>query len=114
VNFGGHDENANITVYANSSVVASSSMVLKSGNLTNLILPYTGQALTPGTYTLKTTVSQVAGETYTADNTVTGGTITVTDVIPEFSPIMILITALLLTGVAAALSGPSRKLQKKR
>ena len=109
---GGSDENVNVTVYANNTEIASSSIVAKASNLTCATLPYTGQALTPGTYALMATVSQVAGETYTADNTATGGTITVTDVIPEFSPILVLTTALLLTGIVAALS--TRKNPQKK
>ena len=111
-NLGGSDESVSITVYANSTIIATSTLTVKAGNLTTATLPYTGQALAPGTYTLKAAVSQVAGETYTADNTVTGGTITVTDVIPEFSPILILTTALLLTGIVAALS--TRKNPQKK
>lgn len=96
-NLGGSDENVNVTVYANTTIVASSSLVVKAGNLTKATLPYTGQALNPGTYTLKATVSQVAGETYTADNTATGSAITVTETIPEFPPATMLAALITLT-----------------
>ncbi len=83
-NLGGSDETANVTVYANTTVVASSLLSVKAGNLTAFTLPYSGQALTQGNYTLKAVVSPVANETYTADNTATGSIITVTGAIPEF------------------------------
>ena len=83
-NLGGSDENVNATVYANSTMIASSNLVVKAGNVTTATLPYTGQALTPGNYTLKAVVNPVANETYTADNTTTGSVITVTSLIPEF------------------------------
>jgi hypothetical protein len=96
-NLGGSDENVDVIVYANTTMVASYSLVVKAGNLTKITLPYTGQALNPGTYVLKATVSQVAGETYTGDNTVTGESITVTDVIPEFPPLTLLAALIVLT-----------------
>ena len=96
-NLGGFDENANLTVYANTTVIASGSFTVKADNLTQLALPYNGQALTPGNYTLKAVVSPVAQETYTADNTALGGIITVTEVIPEFPAAMMLTVLLTLT-----------------
>lgn len=96
-NHGGFDENVTVTVYANGTVVASYSLVSMVGNLTSVMLPYTGQALNPGTYTLKATVSQVSGKTYTADNTVAGGTITVTEVVPEFPPALLLAALMIAT-----------------
>ena len=100
---GGSDENVNVTVYANNTAIASSSIVAKASNLTYAMLPYTGQALTPGTYMLKATVSQVAGETYTADNAVTGGIITVTEVVPEF-PAAVMLAALITITLAVSLA----------
>ncbi len=83
-NFGGYDENINVTVYANSTLIASSTLLLGSGNSTSATLPYNGQTLTAGNYRLKAVVSPVANETYTADNTIAGTVITVTGTIPEF------------------------------
>jgi hypothetical protein len=101
-NYGGFDENVTVTVYANSTIVAFYSLVSKVGNLTSVVLPYSGQALTPGTYTLKAVVSPVAQEIYTADNIAIGTVITVTDVIPEF-PHVLMLTALITVTLAVSL-----------
>jgi hypothetical protein len=76
-NLGGSDENVDVIVYANSTVIASSSLIVKASNLTNVTLSSNGQVLTAGTYTLTAHVSPVAGENYMVDNTVTGGVVTV-------------------------------------
>jgi hypothetical protein len=110
-NLGGSNESVNASVYANSTLVASSTLTLVAGNLTTATLPYSGQILSPGNYTLKAVVSPVTGETYTADNTVVGSVIRVTGVIPEFPPAVMLSTLVILTLALTLLS--SRK-QRRR
>ncbi len=99
VNFGGSDETANVTVYANTTLIASANLIIQAGNLSSFNLPYNGGALTPGNYTLKAIVSQVANETYTADNTITGSVITVTGTIPELNPTTFLATLFIASSV---------------
>lgn len=81
-NMGGNDETFNVTVYANTTSIESTTLTLSSGNTTTISLTCNTAGLRVGNYTLTSYVKPLANETYTADNTIIGGIITVFDETP--------------------------------
>jgi hypothetical protein len=76
-NLGGNVETFNVTVYANTTSIASETLTLSSGNITTISLPCTTAGLQIGSYLLTAYVNPLVNESYTADNTIIGSTITV-------------------------------------
>lgn len=72
-NFGTSTETFNLTVYANTSFVASENVSLSSGNLTNVTFTWNTTGFEYGNYTLTAYATPVPGETDTANSNCTGG-----------------------------------------
>jgi len=87
VNMGGNTENVNVTVYANTTVIASGILALPRTSTTAISLPCITTGLRIGNYTLTAYINPVANETYTADNTFIGRIITVVDKTPPTASI---------------------------
>jgi hypothetical protein len=77
-NHGSYGETFNVTVYANTTVIASQAVTLTSGNSTTISLVWDTTGFTKGSYTISAYAWPVPGETDTADNTCMGGIVTVT------------------------------------
>lgn len=70
VNYGVNTENFNVTVYANTTIVATlTNLTLSSGNSTTLILTWDTTDCDYDNYTISTYASPVPGEVDTSDNT---------------------------------------------
>jgi len=67
----------NVTVYANSTSIASQAGTLTSGNSTTVTFTWNTTGFAKGYYTIKATADTVPGETDTTDNTYTFGTVVV-------------------------------------
>jgi len=77
-NQGGYTENFNATAYANTTIIAAQVVTLTNGNFTTLTLTWKTTGFAYGNCTIWAYVEPVPGETNTADNNLTGGTIRVT------------------------------------
>jgi parallel beta-helix repeat protein len=78
-NFGENAETFNVTTYANSTAIGTQLVVnLATASPTILTFTWNTTGLTMGDYVLNAYAWPVSGETYTADNNVTGGTVRVT------------------------------------
>jgi parallel beta-helix repeat protein len=79
MNYHTYTETFNITVYANTTIIATlTSITLPGGDSTNITLTWNTTGFAYGNYTTSVYVWPVPGETYTADNTFIYGKITVT------------------------------------
>jgi hypothetical protein len=76
-NQGGFLETFNVTVYANTTSVASQNVTLSSGNSTTIIFTWNTTGFAKGHYTLSAYAWPVPGETETADNTFVYGIVKV-------------------------------------
>jgi parallel beta-helix repeat protein len=77
-NFGQNAETFNVTAYANPSVIGTQLVVnLSPASTTTLTFAWNTPSIT-GNYALSAYAWPVSGETYTADNNVTGGAVPVT------------------------------------
>jgi hypothetical protein len=70
-NFGGYFENFTLTLYANSSVAPTLSLVLENGTATTVSPVWNTTGFAYGNYTIKATASTVKDETNTTNNTFT-------------------------------------------
>jgi parallel beta-helix repeat protein len=77
-NHGSYPEDINITVYANETCIASQTLFLSNGNYTNMIFNWDTTGFAKGNYTISAVADTVPGETYTEDNTLINGIVTVT------------------------------------
>jgi hypothetical protein len=67
-NEGSFAETFNVTVYANTTAVASQDITLSSGNSTNITLTWNTTGFAYGNYTISASATLVQGETNTEDN----------------------------------------------
>ena len=72
-NQGNYSETFNVTVYANTTSIASQTVTLTSGNSTTITFTWNTTGFAKGNYTISAYVWPVQGETHTADNTFTDG-----------------------------------------
>jgi hypothetical protein len=77
-NQGNFTENFNVTIYANTTSIASQNTTLTSGSSTNITFTWNTNALAYGNYTISAYASLVAGEMNTANNNCTVGCVIVT------------------------------------
>jgi outer membrane protein assembly factor BamB len=78
-NLGFYTETFNVTVYANSTVIGTSSNItLSSGNITTVSLTWNTSGFARGNYTISANTTIVDWESDTADNSFVDGTILVT------------------------------------
>jgi hypothetical protein len=76
-NQGDYTETFNVTLYANTTSIATQTVTLTSGNSTTITLTWNTTDFAKGNYTIWAYACPVLGETDTEDNTKTGGTILV-------------------------------------
>jgi hypothetical protein len=72
-NQGDYEETFNVTVYANTTYIASQNVTLTSGNSTTITFTWNATGFAKGNYTISAYAWPVQGETDTADNTFTDG-----------------------------------------
>lgn len=78
-NQGNLAETTNVTLYANTTTISTLSNInLTSGSSVTIPFTWSTAGSAKGNYTIAANVTQVSGETYTADNTKTFGIVTVT------------------------------------
>ena len=77
-NQGDYTENFNVTVYANTTSIASQNVILTSGNSTTITLTWNTTGFALGNYTISAYATPVSGETDLDDNTFPDGTVKVT------------------------------------
>jgi len=76
-NQGTESETFDVTAYYNSTPIETKATTLAAGGSTTLTFSWNTTGVAIGTYTIKAVASTVPGETDTADNTLTDGTVTV-------------------------------------
>jgi hypothetical protein len=74
-NQGAYTENFNITTYANTTGIQTDNITLTSGASTTITIVLNTSSLVFGNYTINAYAWPVSGETNTADNNLTGGTV---------------------------------------
>jgi hypothetical protein len=79
INLSINPETFNVTVYANTTAIASRTVTLSDNNFTVFSVPCATTGLKIGNYTLTAYVNPLANETNTLDNKVIGGIITIVD-----------------------------------
>jgi hypothetical protein len=72
-NQGDYEETFNITLYANTTAIATQTITLTSGNSTTITFTWNTTGFAKGNYTISAYASPVSNETDTADNTFTDG-----------------------------------------
>jgi parallel beta-helix repeat protein len=77
-NQGGYTETFNVTLYANTTFIATQTVTLTSGNSTTISLVWNTTGFAKGNYTISAVADTVPGETDTADNTFVNGVVKVT------------------------------------
>jgi len=89
-NPGGYTETFNVTLYANTTSIATQTITLTSGNSTTITLTWNTTGVPYGNYTITANATAVPGETDTTDNTRTcwvvvaiPGDAAVTNVVPS-------------------------------
>jgi hypothetical protein len=75
---GDYPETFNVTVYANTTVIASQNVTLSGGNSTDITFTWNTTGFAYGNYTISAYAWPVPGETNTANNNFTGGAVRVT------------------------------------
>jgi hypothetical protein len=79
MNYGAHIEAFNVTIYVNTTIIATvTNITLTNGTSTTLTLKWNTTGFVKGTYTITAYVTPVPNETYTEDNTLNDGIVTVT------------------------------------
>jgi outer membrane protein assembly factor BamB len=78
VNQGNNTETINITAYANATTIGSENITLSAGSSTTVMFTWNSSRFDYGNYTVSAYALPVPGETNTADNNLTGGTVEVT------------------------------------
>jgi outer membrane protein assembly factor BamB len=76
-NEGGYKESFNVTVSANSSIIGAETIELMSGSSANMTFIWNTSGFAKGNYTISASATAVWGETDTADNNFTDGTVLV-------------------------------------
>ena len=74
---GNYTETFNVTVYANSTIIASENVTLSSGNSMNVTFTWNTTSFAYGNYTVSAYAWPVPGETNTANNSFTDGSVIV-------------------------------------
>ena len=77
-NQGNFTETFNVTAYANSTVIGSENVTLTAGSSATVTFTWDTSGFAKGNYTISAYAWPVSGETYTADNDLTDGWVTVT------------------------------------
>jgi parallel beta-helix repeat protein len=77
VNRGGHSEAFNVTVYANATLINSTSLLLDGGLTADITFTWNTSSFAEGNYTISAYVAPVPNETNLANNNCTGGSVTV-------------------------------------
>jgi hypothetical protein len=77
-NLGSYSETFNVTVYANTTVIASQNITLSSGTSSNVTFTWDTTGFAYGNYTISAYAWPVENETNLANNNFTGGTVLVT------------------------------------
>jgi hypothetical protein len=77
-NQGDQTETFNVTTYATTPVIQTQTVTLESGAFTTLTFTWNTTGFAKGNYTIWAYATPVSGETETADNTFTDGTVVVT------------------------------------
>jgi hypothetical protein len=75
---GDYTETFNVTVYANTTSIATQTITLTSGNSTTLTFTWNTTGFAYGNYTISANATLALGETDTTDNDLTDGWVTVT------------------------------------
>lgn len=70
-------ETFNVTVYANSTLIGESQIILNPGDNQTLIFPWNSESIPYGMYIITASVDQVSGENDTTDNTLTYASVSV-------------------------------------
>jgi len=78
VNRGEYSENFNVTVYANTTSIASQNVTLSSGDSADITFTWNTSGFVKGNYTIRAIADTVLGEIDTEDNTLINGIVTVT------------------------------------
>jgi parallel beta-helix repeat protein len=76
-NQGTFEETLNVTLFANAIPIGTQAVSLASGNSATLTFTWNTSGFAKGNYTISAIAEPIPGETYTADNTCTGGTVRV-------------------------------------
>jgi len=79
-NQGHYEEDFNVTIYANSTAIASQKVTLSSGNSTTIAFTWNTTGFAKGNYTISAVAEQVLGETDIDDNNCTDGWILIAKV----------------------------------
>jgi hypothetical protein len=74
-NLGSYPETFNVTVYANTTYVASQNVTLSGGTSANVTFTWNTASFASGNYTISAYAWPVPGETNTANNSLAGGTV---------------------------------------
>ncbi|MFQ5999392.1 MAG: CARDB domain-containing protein, partial [Candidatus Bathyarchaeia archaeon] len=86
-NQGNVPDSFNVTAYCNTTPIATQAIILANGNFTTITFLWNTTGFAKGVYTISANATIVQGETDTADNSYTDGTVRVNmvgDVAPEF------------------------------
>jgi hypothetical protein len=75
VNTGAYTETFDVTVYANETIIAVQTITLANGTSATYTFIWNTTGFAPGNYTISAYASPLLGETNTADNTYTNGTV---------------------------------------
>lgn len=114
-NYGAYTETLNVTVYANTTALASHVLILEPGNFAATSFVWNTTGFVNGNYTLNAKISPVTGEIDTTNNdlTLTEPPFTI---IPEFPSALLLPFFMALSAIAVALArkiGKSKVLSSK-
>ena len=77
LNYGINSETFNVTVYVNTTSIATQTVTLRSISSTTITFTWNTTGFVKGNYTIKAIADTVLGETHTTDNTYTGGIVCV-------------------------------------
>ena len=77
-NQGDYTESFNISAYANSTIIQTQTITLSGGNSTTIVFSWNTTGYAKGNYIMSAVADTILGETETADNTYTYGTVLLT------------------------------------
>jgi parallel beta-helix repeat protein len=78
INYGINSENIHITLYANTTIITTNTVTLKSISSTLITFTWNTTGFAKGNYTILAYATPVQGESHIADNTLVNGLVTVT------------------------------------
>lgn len=107
-NHGAYAETLNVTIYANTTAIASRILLLESGNIELVSFVWNTTGFANGNYTLKAKISPVAGEV-DATNNEHVLTVTLLTVIPEFPSALLLSMIMVLSLISVTLAKKTQK-----